>query len=42
MNKEETEYWEKLYNISPELTCKCHDDHVCQQCFELDNNTDTL
>jgi hypothetical protein len=38
------DYWNKLYNISPELTCKCHDDHICQQCFESDNddNTTTL
>jgi len=24
----------ELHNISPELTCCCDNDYVCQQCFE--------
>jgi hypothetical protein len=38
MKFEEAEYFADLYNISPELTCTCHDDHVCQQCFEQQDN----
>ena len=38
MNKEDADYLQRLYHISPELTCTCHDDHVCQQCFERDDN----
>jgi hypothetical protein len=36
MTFEEAQGMFDIYNISPELTCECDDNHTCQQCHEDD------
>ena len=31
---EDAEDMDMLYNIDPQLTCKCDEFHTCQQCHE--------
>ena len=38
MTFEEVQDMYALYSISPELTCTCDDNHICQQCFEEETN----
>jgi hypothetical protein len=35
---EDAQFEMAMYNISPELTCKCHHDYTCQQCLEDERN----
>ena len=41
MNFEDAQDAWELFKISPELTCTCDQFHMCQQCYEEENQTNT-